>query len=162
MSVAPVARRPSDHARKCCWQTRASPLAAGMASDAVLRRLQRIGQGSISADQGLLSLTIILRGPAAAHGVPALPQLAVNAFVWGTYLKGSQPQFFAEMALAHLPEHWAKIAGVGGARRSAPAVTQAIVDPLAMRGLVKTEVLAAIVQVSKHLRRKHMVLSCSH
>lgn len=71
-----------------------------MASEAVLRRLNRIGQGAISAEQGLLSLTAILQGAAATATAPQLPQLAVNGFIWDTYLKPGQPApaFFAEFA----------------------------------------------------------------
>lgn len=86
-----------------------------MASEAVLRRLQRIGQGSISADQGLLSLAAVLRGGSAAGAVPALPQLAVNAFLWDTYLMSSQPTFFAALAPELAP---AQLAGAG-ARKAA-------------------------------------------
>ena len=121
-----------------------------MASEAVLRRLQRIGQGSISADQGLLSLAAVLRGGSAAGAVPALPLLAVNAFLWDTYLKSSQPAFFAEMAPELVP---AQLAGAGartaaaGAGRPAAAGQAAAADPAAVREQVKREVAAAILQV---------------
>lgn len=124
-------------------------LRAGMASEMVLRRLHRIGQGSISADQGLLSLAVILRGPAATAGAPALPQLAVNAFIWGTYLKSSQPAFFEAMApeQASLLQGSKKVvAAPSDIKRSVAAVASAA-DPAAVREQVKREVAAAIVQV---------------
>ncbi len=121
-----------------------------MASEAVLRRLNRIGQGSITANQGLLALAAALRGTAATAAAPALPQLAVNAFIWDTYLKSSQPPFFAEMASEALPVAAGQLAAAGGKAAaaagraaSAPAVAA---DP-AVREQVKREVAAAILQV---------------
>lgn len=115
----------------------------------MLRRLQRIGQGSIRADQGLLALAAVLRGVAASIGNPALPQLAVNAFLWDTYLKSSQPAFFAEMAPEVAPAQQpagkrAAATAAGGSRRAAAA---AAADPAAVQEQVKREVAAAILQV---------------
>ena len=123
-----------------------------MASEAVLRRLNRIGQGSITADQGLLALAASLRGAAATAGTPALPQLAVNAFIWDTYLKSSQPAFFAEMApeapaaAAGLPAAVGKKAAAAAGRGAAAPAAAA--DPAVVREQVKREVAAAILQVS--------------
>ena len=58
-----------------------------MASEAVLRRLDRIGQGAITAEQGLLSLNTLLRSASATVSAAKLPQLAVNAFIWDRYLQ---------------------------------------------------------------------------
>lgn len=120
-----------------------------MASEAVLRRLNRIGQGSITADQGLLALAASLRGAAATAGSPALPQLAVNAFIWGTYLKSSQPSFFAEMAPEALPAaaHQPAAPGKKAAAAGRGAASPAAADPEAVREQVKREVAAAILQV---------------
>lgn len=121
-----------------------------MASEAVLRRLQRIGQGSIAAEHGLLALAAVLRGGAAAAAAQQLPQLAVNAFLWDTYLKASQPAFFAEVAPELAPaqqgaagKRAGAAAAAGGARKPAAAAT----DPAAVREQVKREVAAAILQV---------------
>lgn len=123
-----------------------------MASEAVLRRLQRIGQGSISADQGLLALAAVLCGAGAAATAPTLPQMAVNGFLWETYLKSSQPAFFAEMATEAAPAQQqaprgaaAAASGGSGAR---PAAAAAALDPAAMAEQVKSQVAAAIVQAS--------------
>ena len=126
-------------------------VSAGMASEAVLRRLQRIGQGSITAEQGLLALSILMRGTGAAAAATALPQLAVNAFVWDTYLKNSSPAFFAEMAPELAPSQPDATstevrAGVVGNRKLAVAAA-ATVDPAAVREQVQREVAAAIQQV---------------
>ena len=122
----------------------------GMASEAVLRRLQRIGQGSITAEQGLTALAAALRG-AAATAAPSLPQLAVNAFLWSTYLQAGAPPFFAELApeaeaapAALAPGGTRGAAAAGGAK---PAAASAMVaDPAAVREQVKREVAAAIQQ----------------
>lgn len=133
-----------------------------MASEAVLRRLHRIGQGSISADQGLLALHAVLQGAGATAASPALPQLAVNAFLWDTYLQSSQPAFFSEMASApaepELALLGARPAGqaVAGQRRRATAAP-AVADPGAVREQVHREVAAAILQV-----RSQPVHECKH
>lgn len=80
-------------ARSVQWGAWAS---SGMASEVVLRRLDRIGQGCITAQQGLLSLAALLRTSGAAAGAAALPQLAVNGFLWGRYLSKGVPPFFEE------------------------------------------------------------------
>jgi hypothetical protein len=71
-----------------------------MASEAVLRRLDRIGQGAITAEQGLLSLNTLLRSASATVSAAKLPQLAVNAFIWDRYLqsggKAGASTFFEE------------------------------------------------------------------
>jgi hypothetical protein len=130
-------------------------LFAGMASEAVLRRLQRIGQGSISADQGLLALAAVLRGGSAAGTVPSLPQLAVNAFLWDIYLKSSQPSFFAEMAPELVPAQLAPVdakKAAAGAGRLAAAGPAAAAGSAAVREQVKREVAAAILQVGVPLK----------
>lgn len=114
-----------------------------MASETVLRRLLRIGQGSITAEQGLVALSAVLRGSAASGVAPTLPQVAVNAFVWDTYLKSSQPAFFAEMA----PELATSSGPAVAARLGRPAAAAPAVDPAAIREQVKREVAAAILQV---------------
>lgn len=120
-----------------------------MASEAVLRRLIRIGQGSISADQGLLALAATLRGAAATAAAPALPQLAVNAFIWDIYLKSSQPAFFAEVAPEALAAAAAQPTTAGKKAAAARGATApaAAADPAAVREQVKCEVAAAILQV---------------
>ena len=120
-----------------------------MASEAVLRRLTRIGQGSITADQGLLALAATLRGAAATAAAPALPQLAANAFIWDTYLKSSQPAFFAEMAPEALAAEAAQptAAGKKAAAARGAAAPAAAADPAVVREQVKREVAAAILQV---------------
>ena len=65
---------------------------SGMATESVLRRLQRIGQGSISADQGLATLSILLGGV----NTHVQPVFTVNDFDWSTYLKSSCPPVFEE------------------------------------------------------------------
>lgn len=119
-----------------------------MASEAVLRRLQRIGQGSISADQGLLALAAVLRGAAATAAAPALPQLAVNAFLWDTYLRSSQPAFFAELAPERLAPAQQQAQQHGAAVSTPGARPAAALDPAAVREQVKSQVAAAIVQAS--------------
>ena len=52
----------------------------------------------------LLALVAVLRG-AAAGTAPALPQLAVNDFIWSTYLKDKAPEFFVEFAPAEQGMH---------------------------------------------------------
>jgi len=84
-------------ARSVQWGAWAS---SGMASEAVLRRLTRIGQGMITPEQGLLSLMAVLGG-VSATGASAIPQLTVNDFIWGTYLKDACPLFFSEFELEH-------------------------------------------------------------
>lgn len=121
-----------------------------MASAAVLKRLDRIGQGSITAAQGLLSLLVILRGAAASAASPTLPQLAVNAFLWNVYLKASQPAFFAEMVPQHADQ--AVQLALGGKAGAAPRSSRAAkpagaADPASLREQVKGEVAAAIMQV---------------
>lgn len=66
---------------------------SGMASDSVLRRLERIGQGMITAEQGLSSLNSIL----SLHGgLQTSPVISVNGFVWPTYLKNESSDIFSE------------------------------------------------------------------
>ena len=126
---------------------------SGMASEAVLRRLNRIGQGMITAEQGLLSLNAILSTAAATAG-PPMSQIAVNDFLWATYLKDNCHQFFSEFeptkvimetdtfvsATTKLP---------GGASTANKAVRKAggAADPTALRQQVHSEVKAAILQV---------------
>ena len=66
---------------------------SGMASESVLKRLNRIGQGLITAEQGLSSMRSIL-SLAVDHPRPVL---TVNAFDWKTYLKNvDHPGIFSE------------------------------------------------------------------
>lgn len=81
-------------ARSVQWGAWAS---SGMALEAVLKRLDRIGQGAITAQKGLLALGSVLTCVQAITA-PSLPQLAVNDFVWSTYLKNAVPEFFSEFA----------------------------------------------------------------
>lgn len=70
---------------------------AGMASRAVLARLDRIGQGSITPQQGLAVLGASLAAPTP------IPIIAANPFSWATFLHqlpGSRPS----RAPAHLQE----------------------------------------------------------
>ena len=115
-----------------------------MASEAVLQRLVRIGQGLISADQGLLSLALILRTATARSAAAALPQLAVNGFLWDTYLKAAAPPFFAEFAsqAAEAQGRLPAPSAAAAAKKAAPAT-----DPAAIKEHVHTEVKAAILQV---------------
>jgi acyl carrier protein len=126
---------------------------SGMASEAVLRRLNRIGQGMITAEQGLLSLNAILR-VASATAAPLMVQVAVNDFLWGTYLKDNCPPFFAEFELEKTTEDQSTLPLFGGANsRSAPgkqakgASKPSSSDPVALRQQVHSVVKAAIVQV---------------
>jgi acyl carrier protein len=132
-------------ARSVQWGAWAS---SGMASEAVLRRLARIGQGMITAEQGLLSLAAVLRA-AGATAAPALPQLAVNDFIWGTYLKAAAPPFFAEFAPAGVAADGPPPAAgsVGGAARGGAGAAKPSADPAALKGQVRSEVKAAILQV---------------
>lgn len=115
-----------------------------MASDAVLRRLARIGQGSITAGQGLLALGALLRGAAAATASPPLPQVAVNAFIWETYLEEEHFSFFAEFAPPKSPvKRGSRGAQAGLARQEGGA---AAVDATAIREQVHREVAATIEQ----------------
>ena len=59
----------------------ALPLIAGMASRAVLARLERIGQGSITPRQGLAVLGASLAAPTPN------PIVAANPFSWATFLQ---------------------------------------------------------------------------
>ena len=63
-----------------------------MASEAVLRRLERIGQGMITAEQGLSSLERILCLDQLAYS----PVVAVNKFEWSKYLTDASPSMFSE------------------------------------------------------------------
>lgn len=145
-------------ARALQWGAWAS---SGMASEAVLKRLTRIGQGLISAEQGLAALGAALRAVPAGGRFAAslLPQLVVNGFLWGTYLKNSQSPFFTEHATkAEQLENGAD-ASVGGGRAkggstkraagavSSAATTVAALDPAALRVQVHSEVAGAIMQV---------------
>lgn len=125
----------------------------------MLRRLHRIGQGSISADQGLIALGAVLHGAAATDVTPAPPQLAVNAFSWDTYLQSSQPAFFSEMAPAPVEPELALLgarrAGQSSAGRSRQTAAGSVADPAAVREQVKREVAAAILQVGGAPGRKH-------
>lgn len=82
------------NSRSVQWGAWAS---SGMASEAVLRRLERIGQGMITADQGLASLGCILRLSTGSLMQP-YPLLAVNSFDWATYLKDKVPPIFSEFS----------------------------------------------------------------
>jgi NADPH:quinone reductase-like Zn-dependent oxidoreductase/acyl carrier protein len=125
---------------------------SGMASEAVLRRLNRIGQGMITAEQGLLSLNAILRC-ASATAAPSIAQVAVNDFLWSAYLKESCSPFFAEFEPEKTIEDQSTLSVFGAGNRSA-AVKQAkgaskssASDPAALRQQVHSEVKAAILQV---------------
>lgn len=146
--------------RAGCWPLKVLPSCchAGMASEAVLRRLHRIGQGIISADQGLLALAAALQGAAATAAAPALPQLAVNAFLWDTYLRSSQPAIFAEMAPARAEPELALLGARPASQASASRRRQAAAvaaDPAAVREQVQREVAAAILQVGSQPGSKH-------
>ena len=128
---------------------------SGMASEAVLRRLIRIGQGMISAEQGLLSLHAILKSTAATARPALTAQVAVNDFLWKTYLKENSHPFFAEFEVA---EKDAELSMSGATKQSAAALsskattttkstTAASTDPATVRQQVHSEVKAAIVQV---------------
>ena len=75
-------------------------LLAGMASQAVKDRLNRIGQGVLEASAGLSALAALMRG--ASHASPSSSSIkkshvvCINPFHWPTYLKHLQqvPQFF--------------------------------------------------------------------
>lgn len=139
-------------ARSVQWGAWAS---SGMASEAVLRRLARIGQGMITAAQGLLALGITLRAAGAAAAAPALPQLVVNGFIWDTYLQSSHSPFFSEFAPGEkVLVQGSSIVPAGGRRRkqAAAAGTPAALDPAAARPQVYREVTAAIVQACRSSR----------
>lgn len=66
---------------------------SGMASESVLKRLNRIGQGLITAEQGLSAMRSIL---SLSMNHPR-PVLTVNGFDWKTYLKNFEhPGIFSE------------------------------------------------------------------
>lgn len=73
-----------------------------MASEAVLARLNRIGQGALTPSQGLAALGSLLRGTEAS----ASPVVAVNPFNWAVYAKNSTPggTLFEEFAIPHVPD----------------------------------------------------------
>ncbi len=65
---------------------------SGMASAAVLSRLERIGQGALPPAVGLAALAHALAAPHPAASLPALPAtqpavLTVNPFRWEAYLR---------------------------------------------------------------------------
>lgn len=83
-----------------------APCTAGMASQAVLARLTRIGQGYLTVPSGLAALQAILHDMRSIS--PALPSasvLAVNPFNWQTYTRSMQldplPHFFAQVTPAN-------------------------------------------------------------
>ncbi len=126
---------------------------SGMASEAVLKRLNRIGQGMITAEQGLLSLNAILRC-ASATAAPSMAQVAVNDFLWAAYLKESCPPFFAEFKPEISTEDQSTLPLFDGAKGRSIAAKQAkgaakssASDPAALRQQVHSEVRAAILQV---------------
>ena len=68
---------------------------SGMASEAVLRRLERIGQGMITAEQGLATLHSILSlTPGTLTCGGGAPVIAVNDFNWKVYLKDGPTTVF--------------------------------------------------------------------
>ena len=121
---------------------------AGMATEAVLNRLNRIGQGMITAEQGLVALSAILRGPKALGHVQ--PQLTVNDFLWSTYLKNScAPQFqnFAPMSSYTTEVDVVSVKGRGQFNNGMSTRRDPVASPAAIRESVHHEVTDAIVQV---------------
>lgn len=127
-----------------------------MASQAVLKRLDRIGQGAISAEQGMLALGASLR---AVH---AVPQIAVNAFSWDTYLapwtgpeqaRGPVPTMYAEFEASAPPALVAPIGAAAGGRRkrgvdaNKGGAGTAAPDAAALRAQVAATVAAAAAEV---------------
>ena len=73
---------------------------AGMASEAVQMRLQRIGQGVLQPAEGLAALGAVLQLHSDGTARPTA-QLAVNSFNWSTYLPqltGGRSAMFAAFA----------------------------------------------------------------
>lgn len=65
---------------------------AGMASDAVKRRLVRLGQGVLHPATGLAALAAVLRcRTSMASGLCGTSIVTVNPFSWHTYLSGYKP-----------------------------------------------------------------------
>jgi len=71
---------------------------AGMASDAVLARLKRLGQGFLQPSAGLAAMQAVLHNMATAS--PSTAVIAVNPFDWPTYTAAMTPipHFFTQLA----------------------------------------------------------------
>lgn len=71
---------------------------AGMATDSVLARLKRLGQGYLHPAAGLAAMQAVLQRMALPS--PSTPVLAVNPFDWPTYTANmpAVPHFFTEVA----------------------------------------------------------------
>ena len=122
---------------------------SGMASAAVLKRLDRIGQGAITAEQGLLALASALRAPPAR--LPA--QLAVNAFDWSKYLEQfapAVPAFYEAFAAPKAPDAVDVVAGVKAkslAKKAPTTIASSAADPEAIKAQVTATVAAAAAEV---------------
>ncbi len=71
---------------------------AGMATDAVLARLKRLGQGFLQPSAGLAAMQAVLHSMATAS--PSTAVIAVNPFDWPTYTAAMTPipHFFTQLA----------------------------------------------------------------
>jgi hypothetical protein len=76
---------------------------AGMASQAVKDRLNRIGQGVLQVSAGLAALAALLRGASQSSlsrsSINSSSVVCINPFNWGTYLKHLHqvPRFYEEL-----------------------------------------------------------------
>ena len=114
----------------------------GMVTESVLHRLQRTGQGSISADQALATLSILLGG----CNTHAQPVLTVNDFDWSTYLKSSCPPLFEEFKSDNTFASWQ--AHLNSVKKSKFRWEDSQSTSLqAIREIVHQQVESAIVQV---------------
>ncbi len=88
-------------------------LLAGMATDAVLARLKRLGQGFLQPSAGLAAMQAVLHSMATASSSTAV--IAVNPFDWPTYTAAMTPipHFFTQLA-APADTSATAVASVGG------------------------------------------------
>eukprot|EP00889_Picochlorum_renovo_P006745 jgi/Picre1/33775/NNA_001254.t1 len=87
---------------------------SGMASESVLKRLNRIGQGLITAEQGLSAMRSIL---SLSMNHPR-PVLTVNGFDWKTYLKNFEHPVFSPSFMTRVSTQEVKGTKSSGARLS--------------------------------------------
>ncbi len=93
---------------------------AGMATDAVLARLKRLGQGFLQPSAGLAAMQAVLHSMATAS--PSTAVIAVNPFDWPTYTAAMTPipHFFTQLAASADTSTTAE-ASVGGQSNAAVA-----------------------------------------
>ena len=115
-----------------------------MATEAVLARLKRLGQGALQPSAGLAAMHAVLHSMASAHPSPAV--VAVNPFHWPTFTSTMAPipHFFAQLAGTTA----AAVAPIGGETASVAASVAAGVAtagaPALSLELVSGQVQAAL------------------